>query len=80
MILVNLGREPFQLRRGERIAQLVIAPSEQPVLKEVGVLEELGESDRGPVGSDTRGVDEGARRGPRGAERRFMRRAVEPIR
>lgn len=26
VILVNLGREPFEIRRGERIAQLVPAP------------------------------------------------------
>ena len=26
MILINLGREPYALRHGERIAQAVIAP------------------------------------------------------
>ena len=26
VILINLGEEPFQIRRGDRIAQLVIAP------------------------------------------------------
>jgi dUTP pyrophosphatase len=26
VILINLGEEPFRLRRGERIAQLVVAP------------------------------------------------------
>ncbi len=50
VILVNLGREPFRLRRGERIAQLVIAAVARPILKEVGALEELGESGRGPGG------------------------------
>jgi len=50
VILVNLGREPFQLRRGERIAQLVIAAVVQPVLKEVDALDQLGKSDRGPGG------------------------------
>ena len=50
VILVNLGREPFRLRRGDRIAQLVIAAVSQPVLKEVSSLEELGSTDRGPGG------------------------------
>jgi dUTP pyrophosphatase len=50
VILVNLGREPFRLRRGERIAQLVIAAVAQPDLKEVGELAALGGSDRGPGG------------------------------
>jgi dUTP pyrophosphatase len=50
VILANLGREAFRLRRGERIAQLVITAVAQPILKEVGALEELGTSDRGPGG------------------------------
>jgi len=50
VILVNLGREPFRLRRGERIAQLVIAPVAQPALKEVGSAAELGETGRGSGG------------------------------
>ena len=50
VILVNLGAEPFRLRRGERIAQLVIAPVVQPVLKEVGSAEELGPTTRGAGG------------------------------
>ncbi|HTO53313.1 MAG TPA: dUTP diphosphatase [Myxococcota bacterium] len=50
VILVNLGREPFRLRRGDRIAQLVIAAVSQPVLKEISSLDELGETDRGPGG------------------------------
>jgi dUTP pyrophosphatase len=50
VILVNLGREPFRLRRGERIAQLVVAAVAQPLLEEVAALEDLGTSDRGPGG------------------------------
>jgi len=26
VILINLGQEPFTIRRGDRIAQLVVAP------------------------------------------------------
>jgi len=46
-ILVNLGAEPFVVRRGERIAQLVIAPVARAELVEV---EELEDSDRGEGG------------------------------
>lgn len=35
VVLVNLSREPFTLRRGERIAQLVVAPVTQGMLQEV---------------------------------------------
>jgi dUTP pyrophosphatase len=35
VILINLGQEPFRLRRGDRIAQLVVAPVMRVVLVEV---------------------------------------------
>ena len=31
VILINLGREPFEIRRGDRIAQMVLAPVVQGV-------------------------------------------------
>lgn len=38
VILVNLGSEPFTIRRGERIAQIVVAPVLQPSFREVDAL------------------------------------------
>jgi dUTP pyrophosphatase len=35
VILVNLGDEPFTIRRGDRIAQLVVAPVVQAAFREV---------------------------------------------
>ncbi|MBI5067027.1 MAG: dUTP diphosphatase [Deltaproteobacteria bacterium] len=52
VILVNHGREPFQARRGDRIAQLVIAPVVQV---EVRAAEELAASDRGQGGFGSTG-------------------------
>jgi dUTP pyrophosphatase len=40
VILVNLGQEPFVIRRGERIAQMVIAPVAQVSVSEVDTLDE----------------------------------------
>jgi dUTP pyrophosphatase len=40
VILINLGEEDFVIRRGERIAQLVIAPVVQAVWSEVASLDE----------------------------------------
>jgi len=40
VILINLGEEDFHIRRGDRIAQLVIAPVVQALWAEVADLEE----------------------------------------
>ncbi|MBA4795503.1 dUTP diphosphatase [Phenylobacterium sp.] len=40
VILINLGEEDFTVRRGDRIAQLVIAPVIQAAWEEVGALDE----------------------------------------
>ncbi len=40
VVLVNLSNEPFTLRRGDRVAQLVVAAAPQAALVEVDVLEE----------------------------------------
>jgi len=47
VVLVNLGREPVTLARGERIAQLVVSPVIRAELREVT---ELPETDRGAGG------------------------------
>jgi len=38
VILINLGQEPFVIKRGERIAQMVIAPVTQARWEEVAAL------------------------------------------
>ena len=40
VILINLGQEPFVIKRGERIAQIVIAPVTQARWQQVSVLSE----------------------------------------
>ncbi|MGZ3457346.1 MAG: dUTP diphosphatase [Archangium sp.] len=52
VLLVNLSREPFTLRRGERIAQLVVSPVSRASLLELEVLEatERGEGGFGSTG------------------------------
>jgi dUTP pyrophosphatase len=52
VILINLGQEPFEVRRGERIAQLVPAPVLRANFVEAG---ELGETARGTGGFGSTG-------------------------
>jgi dUTP pyrophosphatase len=40
VILVNFGQEPFVVRRGERIAQMVVAPVVQATWREVDSLDD----------------------------------------
>ena len=40
MILINLGQEPFEIARGDRIAQLVPAPVQRAVLDVVAALDD----------------------------------------
>jgi dUTP pyrophosphatase len=52
VILANIGAEPVTIARGDRIAQLVIAPAAQARLE---VVEELPESSRGAGGFGSTG-------------------------
>lgn len=47
VILTNLGREPFEIKRGDRIAQMVVARVEHAEIVET---EELEDSERGAGG------------------------------
>ncbi len=53
VILANLGSEPFVIKRGDRIAQLVPAPVQRAQFAEVASLDE---TDRGAGGFGSTGV------------------------
>lgn len=52
VILINLGEDPFRIERGERIAQMVVAPVVQPLFIEG---ETLDETERGAGGFGSTG-------------------------
>jgi dUTP pyrophosphatase len=54
VILVNLGAEDFVVRRGERIAQLLVAPVHRAAWREVETLDETarGEGGFGSTGAE----------------------------
>ena len=54
VILINLGAEPFTIQRGERIAQLVLAPVTRLAWAQV---EQLDETARGAGGFGSTGAD-----------------------
>lgn len=53
VILANLGQEPFVVRRGDRIAQMVVAPVSRAIFEEA---DELAQSGRGAGGFGSTGV------------------------
>lgn len=53
VILGNLGKEPFTIEEGDRIAQLVIMPY---VLADFNLVDSLEDSDRGTNGYGSTGV------------------------
>ena len=56
VVLINLGDSPFEVSRGMRIAQMIVAPVTQLVWKEQ---EELSETARGTGGYGSTGAKEG---------------------
>lgn len=53
VILMNLGEEPFQVKKGDKIAQIVIAPVTQPEIVECDAIDE---TDRGAGGFGSTGL------------------------
>jgi len=53
VILVNLGQEAFPVRKGDKIAQIVIAPVTQPEIVETDQIED---TDRGTGGFGSTGL------------------------
>ncbi len=53
VLLINHGAEAFTINRGERIAQMIIAPITQPEFK---VVSELSDTERGAGGFGSTGV------------------------
>lgn len=53
VLAINLGQEDFVINRGDRIAQMVIAPIIQPIIEEVDT---LPSSDRGEGGFGSTGI------------------------
>lgn len=53
VIVANLGNEPFAIRRGDRIAQMIVAPVARADFREVAV---LGASERGSGGFGSTGL------------------------
>lgn len=53
VIMINLGQEPYHIRHGERIAQLIVSPAPQARFAEI---DEISETARGAGGFGSTGV------------------------
>jgi dUTP pyrophosphatase len=53
VVLINLGKENFTVRKGDRIAQIIFAPCEQAELAET---DEIADSERSSGGFGSTGV------------------------
>lgn len=47
IVLWNIAREPIELKRGERIAQLLILPIRTPAVREVAELDDTARGEKG---------------------------------
>jgi dUTP pyrophosphatase len=56
VVLVNHGEDPFEVRRGDRIAQLLIAPCQAWTWAPADSVEHLGETGRGAGGYGSTGL------------------------
>ena len=56
VIMTNTDTKPYQIEKGMRIAQMVIAPTPMINWKEVQNVEELGDSERGEKGFGSTGL------------------------
>ncbi|MEM7138839.1 MAG: dUTP diphosphatase [Myxococcota bacterium] len=55
VLLINHGHEPFTVRHGERIAQMVVAPVSRVEIATVAEADDLGKTDRGDSGFGSTG-------------------------
>lgn len=53
VILINQGTEPFHVRHGDRIAQMIVAPVVQALFE---IVDDLGDSERGAGGFGSTGT------------------------
>lgn len=53
VILANFGETPFEVKKGDKVAQIVIAPVTQPEIVETDIIDE---TDRGTGGFGSTGV------------------------
>ncbi|NOY92611.1 MAG: dUTP diphosphatase [Deltaproteobacteria bacterium] len=55
VLLINLGREPYTVKHGDRIAQLVVSPITRVEIELLDTLGDLGETSRGEGGFGSTG-------------------------
>jgi len=55
VLLINLGREAYDVKHGDRVAQLVVSPVTRVTVETVDRLEELGQTERGAGGFGSTG-------------------------